>query len=395
MHRPPHPEGRKVLILSASAGTGHVRAAEALEKVFRQQPGVGEVRNIDALRFTNKLFRDFYSRLYIHLVQKAPTVLGIVYNSTDEPWKTDRMRLMLDRLNTGPLERFIAKFKPDITVCTHFLPAEIISYLINKGKLNARLSIVVTDLDVHAMWLCRTFHRYFVALEESKIHLQVLGLPADNITVSGIPIDPAFAQIEDRAALRIEAGFDPRRPLFLISGGALGVSPAAGVLEGLSRLRHPAQAVVICGKKPELQESLEKQAREIEASVPGLKFKILGYTDEMHRWMQMSDLFIGKPGGLTTAESLASGLPMVIVAPIPGQEERNSDHLLEKGIALKCNEFTTLAYKIDGLLDQPAQLHAMREKALAYSRPHAAATIVDTLLNRPVEEAAQVVPSIT
>src|SRR5471032_2649131 len=93
----PATEGRKVLILSASAGTGHVRAAEALEKVFRQQPGVGEVRNIDALKFTNKLFRDFYSKLYIALVQRAPTVLGIVYNSTDEPWRTERMRLMLDR----------------------------------------------------------------------------------------------------------------------------------------------------------------------------------------------------------------------------------------------------------------------------------------------------------
>lgn len=392
MHSQPHPEGRKVLILSASAGTGHIRAAEALEKVFRQQPGVGEVRNIDALRFTNKLFRDFYSKLYIQLVQKAPTILGIVYNSMDEPWKTDRMRLMLDRLNTGPLERFIAKFKPDITVCTHFLPSEIISYLIGKGKLNARLSIVVTDLDVHAMWLCRTFHRYFVALEESKVHLQVLGLPADHITVSGIPIDPAFGRLENRTALRLEAGFDPKLPVFLISGGALGVSPAAGVLDGLSRLRHPAQAVVVCGKNPELRANLEKQARAIEAATPGLTFKILGYTEEMHRWMQMSDLFIGKPGGLTTAESLASGLPMVIVAPIPGQEERNSDHLLEKGIALKCNEFTTLAYKIDGLLDQPAQLQAMREKALAYSRPHAAATIVDSLLNHPVQEAAQVVP---
>jgi processive 1,2-diacylglycerol beta-glucosyltransferase len=108
--------------------------------------------------------------------------------------------------------------------------------------------------------------------------------------------------------------------------------------------------------------------------------------------MQMSDLFNGKPGGLTTAESLACGLPMVIVAPIPGQEERNSDHLLEKGIALKCNEFTTLAYKIDGLLDAPAQLTAMRDKALAFARPGAAATIVDTLLNQPVGEAAKVVP---
>jgi processive 1,2-diacylglycerol beta-glucosyltransferase len=391
----PNISGRKVLILSASAGTGHVRAAEALEKVFRQQPDVGEVRNIDALRFTNRLFRDFYSKLYIQLVQRAPTILGIVYNSTDEPWKTDRMRLMLDRLNTGPLERFIARFKPDITVCTHFLPAEIISYLINKGKLDARLSIVVTDLDVHAMWLCRTFHRYFVALEESKIHLQNLGLPGDNITVSGIPIDPAFGLIKNRDDLRLQAGFDTERPLFLISGGALGVSPAAGVLDGLARLRHPAQAVVICGRNTEMQSEMEQQARSIEAAHPGLTFRVLGYTDEMHRWMQMSDLFIGKPGGLTTAESLASGLPMVIVAPIPGQEERNSDHLLEKGIALKCNEFTTLAYKIDGLLDQPAQLAAMRERALAYSRPNAAATIVDALLNQPLGEAAQVVPGAT
>ncbi len=125
------------------------------------------------------------------------------------------------------------------------------------------------------------------------------------------------------------------------------------MLDALARLRHPAQAIVICGKKPELQEALEKQAREIEKKHPHLTFKILGYTNEMHRWMQMSDLFIGKPGGLTTAEALACGLPMIIVAPIPGQEDRNSDHLLEKGIALKCNEFTTLAYKIDGLLDKP------------------------------------------
>jgi len=388
---PANPNGRKVLILSASAGTGHVRAAEALEKVFLQQPDVGEVRNVDALRFTNRLFRDFYSKL----VQRAPTILGIVYNSTDEPWRTDRMRLMLDRLNTGPLERFIARFKPDITVCTHFLPSEIISYLISKGKLDARLSIVVTDLDVHAMWLCRTFHRYFVALEESKVHLQVLGLPGDHITVSGIPIDPAFAQIGNRDELRREAGFDTDRPLFLISGGALGVSPAAGVLDGLARLRHPAQAVVICGKNTEMQAEMEYQARAIEAANPGLTIRVLGYTDVMHKWMQMADLFIGKPGGLTTAECLASGLPMIIVAPIPGQEDRNSDHLLEKGIALKCNEFTTLAYKIDGLLDQPAILQTMREKARWYGRPNAAATIVDTLLNQPVGAAAKVVPGAT
>jgi len=390
--RPIRAKGRRVLILSVSAGTGHVRSAQALEQVFREQPGVGEVQHVDALRFTNKLFRDFYSKLYIQLVQKAPTILGFVYRNSDEPWKTDRMRLMLDRLNTGPLERFIARYQPDITVCTHFMPAEIISYLISKGKLKARLSIVVTDFDVHAMWLCRTFHRYFVALEESKVHLQALGLPGNNITVSGIPIDPVFAVEEDRRELRTQAGFDLDRPMFLISAGALGVSPAAGVLESLARLKHPAQAVVICGKNVDLQETLEKQAAAVERENPNLTLKVLGYTNEMHHWMKMSDLYIGKPGGLTTAEAMASGLPMVIVAPIPGQEERNSDHLLEKGIAIKCNEFTTLPYKLDNLLNQPEQLAAMRERALAFGRPRAAWTVVDTLLNQPVDEAAQAGP---
>ena len=391
--RPIRAKGKRVLILSVSAGTGHVRSAQALEQVFRRQPGVGEVQHVDALRFTNKLFRDFYSKLYIQLVQKAPTILGFVYRNSDEPWKTDRMRLMLDRLNTGPLERFIARYQPDITVCTHFMPAEIISYLISKGKLNARLSIVVTDFDVHAMWLCRTFHRYFVALEESKVHLEVLGLPGSNITVSGIPIDPVFAVEEDRHELRKKAGFDVDRPLFLISAGAMGVSPAAAVLESLARLRHSAQAVVICGKNTELQAALEKQARAIEAEHPSLTLRVIGYTNEMHHWMKMSDLYIGKPGGLTTAEAMASALPMVIVEPIPGQEERNSDHLLEKGIAIKCNEFTTLPYKIDNLLNQPELLAGMRERARAYGRPHAAETVVDTLLNQPLDEAAQAGPN--
>jgi processive 1,2-diacylglycerol beta-glucosyltransferase len=143
-----------------------------------------------------------------------------------------------------------------------------------------------------------------------------------------------------------------------------------------------------------MQADMEEKAKAVEAANPGLSFRVLGYTNEMHRWMQMSDLFIGKPGGLTTAECLASGLPMVIVSPIPGQEDRNSDHLLEKGIAIKCNEFTTLPYKIDGLFSEPGRLETMRRNALAFGRPHAAMTIADTLLRQPLHEAAKVVPAV-
>ncbi len=159
-------EKKRVLIISTSAGTGHVKAAEALEKEFARDDRVAKVIHADALKFTNKLFRDFYSTLYTKLVRSAPEVLGWVYRASDEPWKGDAVRTQLDRLNTQKLIRFIREFDPHITVCTHFMPASLISHLIAKGELDAHLSIVVTDMDCHAMCLTRRVDRYFVALGE-------------------------------------------------------------------------------------------------------------------------------------------------------------------------------------------------------------------------------------
>jgi len=367
---------KRVLIFSASAGTGHVKAAEALAKTFAADPRVETVENKDALIYTNKLFRDFYSKLYVQLIRSAPQVLGWVYKQSDEPWKTDQLRLRLDRLSALPLVKFIKKFKPDITVCTHFMPVGIISHLISRGMLDAHLSIVVTDLDMHAMWLSRVFHRYFVAIEETKAHLEVLGLPPERITVSGIPVDPSFATPIDRAEIRYQHHLDPNKTTLLISAGALGVTPAEFVVARLLQLRHDVQGIVICGRNDELRHRLKEML-----GPQAERFKVVGYTDKMQEFMKISDLFIGKPGGMTTAETLACSLPMIIVDPIPGQEERNSDHLLEKGIALKSNELTTLAWKIDQLLDQPGQLEAMRRNAWELGRPNASRTIVETLIN--------------
>lgn len=366
---------KRVLIVSASAGTGHVRAADALAKAFTQDERVEAVENIDALRYTNKLFRDFYSKLYIRLVRSAPEVLGWLYKSSDEPWKGDEVRLRLDRLNTQPLVKFIRKFKPDITVCTHFMPTGIISHLIAKRLLDAHLSVVVTDLDMHAMWLSRIFHRYFVAIDETRAHLEALGIPGERVTVSGIPIDPVFGEPIDREAVRREFGLDTRMTTLLLSAGALGVSPTEIAVGRLMQLKHEAQTIVICGKNEEMQQRV---TGIVGAGNP--RFKILGYTDRMHDLMKISDLFVGKPGGLTTSESLACGLPMVIISPIPGQEERNSDHLLEDGAAVKCNEMTTLPYKIDKVLGEPGRLESMRLSARKLGRPGAAHTIARTLI---------------
>lgn len=372
-------EGKyRVLILSASAGSGHVRAAEALEKVLRRHPQVGQVENVDALTYTNKIFRQFYSKFYFQLMRNAPTVLGWFYDNLDEPWKTERMRLMLSRLNTRPLVRLIRAFDPHLTICTHFLPAEIISYLLAKEVIQTRLSIVVTDLDVHAMWLSRVFHHYFVALEESRVHLTMTGLPADRITVSGIPIDPVFLERKNREALCARHGVRPDLPVLLVSLGAMGKLVATEIVRVMRHLRTPSQVVFVCGAHEEVAERLHG---ELASVPPGpVQFRVLGQTREMDEWMRMATLLIGKPGGLTLAECMACGLPMLIYMPIPGQEERNSDHLLEHGAAVKCNQLTTMAHKVDALLADPARLRQMRRAARALGRPDAANLVVGTLL---------------
>ncbi len=368
--------GLRVLIISTSAGTGHVRAAQALEKAFAADPRVGRVVHEDALNFTNKVFRDVYSTLYMRMVRSTPNVLGWAYRASDEPWKGEAIRTKFDRLNTGKLVDFIKEFDPHLTVCTHFMPAAIISHLMEKHQLKTRLAITVTDFDCHAMWLIRRFHRYFVAIDEAKAHLEALGLPPERITVSGIPIDPVFAQPVNRAAARRTLGLDPKRTTILLSAGALGVGPTELIVERLNQLKHPFQCVVVCGKNPEVRTRVEKAA----AGHPK-RFCVMGYTDKMHELMHLSDLYIGKPGGLTTSEALACGLPMAIFSPIPGQEERNSDHLLENGAAIRCNELTTLPFKIDRLLGDPKRLAAMSEAATKLRHPHAACTVVETLLD--------------
>lgn len=366
---------KRVLIMSAGAGSGHIRAAEALEKSFKSDGRVEEVVNNDALQYTNKLFRNFYSKLYTSLVKSAPNFLGWWYKASDEPWRTDRMRHMIDRLNTKPMVRFIRDFDPHITVCTHFMPAGIISHLIATKQLQARLSIVVTDFDFHAMWLSRSFHRYFVAIEETKAHLEMLGIPDERITVSGIPIDPIFQQPVNRDEERAKLGLNPEMPVLLLSAGAFGLGPTEFMVERLFNLDHDAQTVVVCGRNEELRHRLTQLVGNRSS-----KFKILGYSNEMHKLLKLSDIFIGKPGGLASSEAIACGLPMCVVTPIPGQEERNSDHLLEEGVAVKCNDLTTLAYKLDRLLDDPKRLERMKANALRFSNPAASQTIVDTLL---------------
>jgi processive 1,2-diacylglycerol beta-glucosyltransferase len=370
---------QKVLILSASAGAGHVRAAQAIERAMVELNAAREVRHIDTLEYTNKLFHRLYSQGYIEMVNKAPEVMGWLYDHLDKPWKNEKRRLAFDKLNAGKFIRLLEQYQPDFTICTHFLPSEIISWLKSKERLSTRQAIVVTDLDVHALWLCRHFEHYFVALDETRVHLEKLGVPVEKITVSGIPIDPVFSQTKDKGEMRRKYGLREDRTTILISAGGFGVGPIENLVKSLLETKHPLQVIAISGRSEELKSRLENLARETAGHFSAV-LKVVGYTTDMDEYMSASDVLVGKPGGLTTSEALAKGLVLVIVNPIPGQEERNSDHLLEEGAAIRCNNLPCLAYKIDKLLDDPARFQAMQVNVRRLARPHAARDIVAKLV---------------
>jgi len=370
----------RVLLLSATSGAGHVRAAQALEKAFLAR-GDCAVEHIDALQHVSKFFQRVYDKAYISMVRRAPELMGLLYDRTDQPWLHPRRRLALDRLNTGPMIRLLKRVQPDLCVATHFLPAEIIAWLIAKRKLRAHNAIVVTDYDVHAMWLCRTVDRYYLAIEEAAQYLAGIGVPKEKLCVTGIPIDPLFAKPVNKSEARKQLGLDAGATIVLISAGGYGIGPVQQLVKDLLALERPWQIVAIAGKSEKTRKHLEELAKTA-GKLPTGSAKLCpgGCTTEMDKYMAAADLMVGKAGGLTTSEALARGLPMALIEPIPGQEERNADHLLEVGAAIRCNNLPAAAWKIAALLDDAARLEKMRDAAKSLGRPRAAADIAEDAL---------------
>jgi processive 1,2-diacylglycerol beta-glucosyltransferase len=373
---------RRILLLSVSAGAGHVRAADALEATIGTLATDGldvEARHLDVMDFVPSSFRRIYADFYLGLITHYPRLWGMLYRITDDARPeavTQRMRRTIERLNTRRLRAAINAFAPDAIVCTHFLPAEMLMRQIRKGRVNVPVYLQVTDFDLHRMWVIPGMTGYFAASPEIAQRMRAVGLPAERVHVTGIPVMPAFAKAHDRATLRAELGIDPARPAYLVMGGGAGVGAMDDLADKLLSAGGDFQLVVLAGRNVELLERLRTLAKTRHA---GRLFP-QGFTQQVERLMACCDLAITKPGGLTTSECLAVGLPMIVNAPIPGQEERNADYLLEQGAAWKAIDAVALSWRISQLQAQPARLAAMAANARAIGRPHAARDVVDTVL---------------
>lgn len=362
----------KVALFSTSVGAGHTRAAQALESVASDYPL--EVEHVDTLSLMPRAFGKLYRDAYLDVVEHAPQVFSWLFELTDKPFQPDAIRLALEEASARKFYKFLKSFQPDLVLCTHFLPTTLAFQGREKGRGNYCIATVITDFDVHGMWLAAPSDHYFVAVPEARAYLRSFGVSSRAITVSGIPTHPSFHSHGDRKELAVKLGLNPELPTILLSAGGLGSGRLDETLKAIREVRKRLQVIVVCGRNEELRRSVEELATRSD----GKEHLVhpLGFTHEFHHYMTCSDVMIGKPGGMTTWESMVKGLPWIVVDPIPGQEERNTYHLLEAGIAMWAYEPRTLAYKIEKLLEGD-RLQRMTLNARALAKPESAAEILN------------------
>jgi processive 1,2-diacylglycerol beta-glucosyltransferase len=369
---------RKIAIFSVSAGAGHLRAAQALQAAAAKWYPETETVHIDLMEYVPKLFRKVYTETYIKIIERHPALWGYLYDRSDRE-KADsslnRLRIAIERLSTRKLSRVLKDLAPDLIICTHFLPAQLLSRKIAHGTFDRPVWVQVTDFDLHALWVHEHMSGYFAANEEVAWRMRNSGIHGDRIHVTGIPVMPVFSEPRSRFECSLELGLDPDRKILLMMSGGAGVGGIESLAARLMELDGDFQLVALAGRNEQLLDRL----RRLASLYPGRLFPI-GFTTTIERVMAASDLAITKPGGLTTSECLAVGLPMIIISPIPGQEERNADFLLENGAALKANGAEALAYRVEKLLNDPEKLATLRVNSLLIGKPEAARLVLERVL---------------
>ena len=368
---------KKALIVSLRAGAGHLMAAAALEAAFLGSKPTPAVRNIDLLDYSTDLIKFLYGKMYLDVVKLLPELYAYSYKHYEPSKKFIKPRFLIDRFSFSAFFDLMEDFDPDLLVCTHFIPTALVENFRRKKGKSFPIAVTLTDYEFHPLWIAPNIDLYFTATQEVKSSLIYYGVAPEKIVVSGIPVHPKFSAPKDRASLLRKHGLTEGSPILLISAGSFGITPLEEVIDELGGIKEEFQLMVVCGRNADLEKKLlenQKTQRRLR--------KVFGFVDFMHELMAISDLLITKPGGITVSESLAVGLPMILIEPIPGQEEANADYVVEQGAALKARSVSSLIYKLQSLLSTSQKLKEMSRRALDISHPNAARIVVEAVRSR-------------
>lgn len=366
---------KNILLLYISEDSGHHCASLAIERALHKLSPDIRTLNINSFNYTNPILEKVINRTYMSVIKRTPEVWDYLYDNPKVMKQAQRLRDMIHRFNKGKLQTLLDEFKPSGVICTQAFPCGLIADY--KKTYNAKIPLigVLTDYAPHSYWIFDSVDRYIVPSLETGAKLIDNGIDPAKIMQYGIPIDAKFLESPDKQAVFRKLSLDPKIPAVLIMGGTQGLGPIKELVAFLDRSELPLQMIIACGTNKKLFRWLNRRKRHFKK-----KTIVLPFADNIDELMHIATVIVTKPGGITTAEALARGLPMLIVNPLPGQEAMNTKFLLREGVAVKAENPADVGIVLEELLYNKDKLRLMSEKAKSLSKPDSAVNIARLML---------------
>lgn len=372
---------KKVIIFYASYGGGHLSAARSIKENMETNYEDIDVKLIDCMEYVNKTVNKITTKAYSEMAKKAPKTWGRVY------WKSQKGPLAQisttsNKILSIKLYKLLKDFEPNLIVSTHPFGSQMCAYLKKHGKLNAKIATVMTDYAPHDQWLVfnKYVDYYFVSHDGMKKELHEKGIPNEKIFATGIPLSNKFLLKYDKPTILKSFGLSPDKKTVLFFGGGefgLGKTQTFKIFKSFVECPENIQIVAISGKNQKMKEAFENLVESLNKKD---SVKILEYTNQVPELMSISDLVVTKPGGLTTTESLASGLPIVVINPIPGQEEENATYLEENKVAIWLKKDDNVEVILKDLFSNPEKMQEMKIRARLLAKKNSTKDICKILL---------------
>ena len=386
----------KILIFYASYGGGHLNAAKSINDYIINNYPNNDVELIDCIKYVNKTIEKLTTAAYREMAKKAPWAWGKIY-SDSQKGPLAHLSSRSNKIMAIKLLRLLREKQPDVIISTHPFGSQMCSYLKRKNKITAKIATIMTDFSPHDQWLVghKFTDYFFVANDKMKNYLISKGITENKISVTGIPISNRFLKTYNKKEILDTYNLSEDKFTVLFFGGGefgLGKTKTAEIFESFVQesLKEKIQIIAIAGKNPKMKASFKEIVSKYSVNTTTTNttdttditnnVKILEFTNQVPELMSISDLVVTKPGGLTTSESLASHLPMLIINPIPGQEEENAEFLEDKGIAIWLRKNDDSKLIIENLLADNQKLNLMKENTKLLARPHSTETICKMIL---------------
>ncbi|MBU2541154.1 MAG: glycosyltransferase [Candidatus Omnitrophica bacterium] len=366
---------KKALLLYISEVSGHHQATLAIESALKRLDQNIEVLNLNAFNYTTPISEKIINQLYIKVIKRTPKIWKYLYDNPSVIENTRQIKKTIHKLNSPKLKILIDRFKPTCIVCTQAYPCGMIADCKRTFGLNIPLIGVLTDYAPHSFWIYDEVDYYIVPAEEVKQAFVQKGVEAKKVINFGIPIDPKFVQSKNKELIAHKLGLNPSGPIIMIMGGSQGIGPIKKIVNDLEAFPFELQILVICGVNKTLLKWLKRKSKKGKKKLIALE-----YVETIDELMEIASLIITKPGGLTTAEALAKGLPLLIVNPIPGQEVANANFLTKKGAGITIEKMKDFSKSATELLIDQKRLNDMSFQARQISKPKAAIDIASLII---------------